>query len=426
MTQTEKIALFALGAILFWPKKRSGIHAIYQNVPELYQCTDGTYSTSSSPNACSQHGGRKNKSPLTFGSGSALLNVQDVPLSDIHIDRRLFQGREKAFSQRSVDNIVSDVQTGRFVWANLDPITLWQSPDGKLYLLSGHSRHHAFEVLRDMNAMVDGKAFSRIPAKIYSGELDAARKLALESNTLSTKETDIERAAYYRKLRQDGVSEKSILEQLKKNEGRNWTNVLSYTYLSPTGKTWASLKQFADGEDTSATLAKSLAKWIGSARKQFPMLTNEHETELYNWIFENKGYGTGVYQVSNERDFLEKVGRFVQKNTEFGVFQDRPLNILSAQQKSPAEQEFDRQIYERQGQILSLDKEIRAKIKDLTERKATKDDLQRIISPLEATLRNMRADLQRLIQQKSQIVEYSKKEASLFGIRQCRRVRLSF
>jgi len=407
--------------------REKGINAIYPNVPELFECNDGTFSTSSGANACARHGGRKSREPLSFGTGgSALLNVQDVPLQQIHIDRRLFQGREKAFSQRSVDNIVNDVQAGRFVWANLDPITLWQSPEGKLYLLSGHSRHHAFEVLHNMGARVDGKGFTRIPAKIYAGDIEAARRLALESNTLSTKETDLERATYYRKLRQDGVPEKSILEQIKKNEGRNWTNVWAYTYLSPSGRAWATVRQFADGEDTSATLAKNLAKWIGNARRQFPMLTNEHETELYDWLFEHKGYGTGSQQVSNEREFLEKVGRFVQKNTEFGVFQQRPLNILSAQQKSPAEQEYDRQIYERQTQITALDKEIRAKIKDLTDRKATKDDLQRIISPMEATLRNLRSDLQRLMLQKSQVIEYSKNEATLFGIRHRRRMKFQY
>ena len=426
MTQSEKIALFAFVAFFFWPKKRAGIRAIYKNVPEVYQCNDGTYSTSSSPNACTRHGGRKNNRSLTFGSGSQLLDIRDIPLPEILIDRTLFQGREKAFSQRSVDNIISDVKNGKFVWANLDPITLWASPDGKLFLLSGHSRYHAFQVLRSAGSTVDGKGFDKIPSKIYTGELIDAKKLALESNTLSTKETDIERAAYYRKLQQDGVSEREMLDQLKKNEGRNWTNVFAYTFLSPTGKPWAALKQFADGEDTSAILAKSLSKWIGTARRQFPMLTNEHETELYNWIFENNGYGTGTHQVSKERDFLEKVGRLVQKNTEFGIFQkDRPLNILSAQQKSPAEQELDRQIQEAQTQILALDKNIKLKIKDLTDRKASKNDLQRIISPLEATLRNMRSDLQRLVQQKSNIIEYSKKESALFGFKH-KKYRLSF
>lgn len=397
----------------------AAIGAIYPEVPEIFECNDGTFSTSSGNNACARHGGRKSRQPLTTGSaGSGLLNIQDIPLSQIHIDRQLFQGREKAFSQRSVDNIVHDVTNGRFAWENLDPITLWRSPEGKLYLLSGHSRLRAFEVLAEMRATAGGKGFDRIPAKIRSGALDDARRLALESNTLSTKETDIERAAYYRKLRQDGVPEKELLAQIRKNEGRNAVNIYAYTFLSPTGKTWATLRQFAESEDTSANIAKSLAKWIGAARREYPMLTHDHERELHDWLFENRGYGSGAGQVSKESDFQERVGRFIARNTEFGVFdQNRPLNILNSLLKSPAEQEYDRQIDDLQTQIRELDNAIKLKTKNLTAQKATKDDLQRILSPMEATLRNLRADLQRMILQKQNIIEYGKREATLFGAR---------
>ena len=396
-------------------RKQPGVRGVYKEVPQFFECNDGYLTTGS----CSWHGGFKSRNPLPLGAGgSGLLNIQDIPLSQIHIDRQLFQGREKAFSQRSVDNIVNDVLNGHFAWENLDPITLWRSPDGKLYLLSGHSRLRAFEVLAEMRASANGKGFDRIPAKIRSGALDDARRLALESNTLSTKETDIERAAYYRKLRQDGVPEKELLAQIRKNEGRNAGNIYAYTFLSPTGKTWATLRQFAESEDTSANIAKSLAKWIGAARREYPMLTGDHERELHDWLFEHRGYGSGAGQVSRESDFQERVGRFIARNTEFGVFdQGKPLNILNSLLKSPAEQEYDRQIDDLQKQIRELDNQIKLKTKSLTAQKATKDDLQRILSPMEARLRNLRADLQRMILQKQNIIEYGKKEASLFGRR---------
>lgn len=399
-------------------RKNAVVGAIYPSVPDIFECHDGTYSTSSGRRACVRHGGRKSDTPISYGAGggSTLLPIQDVPLENIHIDRSLFQGREKAYSQRSVDNILADVETGRFVWTNLDPITLWLSPDGKMFLLSGHSRLRSFELLAKSGAMVDGKKFDRIPAKIIRTDLPSAQRLALESNTLSTKETDVERAAYYRRLRQDGVEEKRLLEQVKRNEGRNWVNVYAYTFLSPSGKSWLTLKQFAEQEDTSATLAKSLVKWIGNARKIFPMLTNAHEGELYDWLFEQRGYGTGAGQVSSEAEFKEKLNVFVQKNTFFGQFDDtKPLNILAAQQKSPTELQYDQQISERQREIQEFERQIKAKIKTLTDQGATKNDLARIIAPLEASLRNLRSDLQRLLQKKSEVIEYSKREATLFG-----------
>lgn len=399
-------------------RKGARIGAIFAELPELYECGDGTFSSAQSSRACSRHGGRKTGQPITFGSGGGgLLNIQDIALNQIKVNRELFQGREKAFSKRSVDNIVSDAEAGRFAWENLDPITLWRSPEGELFLLSGHSRLKAFETLAEGGVKVDGKGFTRIPAKIRSGSLQAAQRMALESNTLSTKETDIERAAYYRRLRQDGEAEKSILTQCKKNEGRNWANIYAFTFLSPTGRTWATLQQFAEGEDQSATMAKTLAKWIGSARRELPQLTNEHEGELFSWLFEQKGYGTGSGQVSSERDFQERVKVFVQKNTYFGEFeQGKPLNILSAQQKSPTELEYDRAITDKTKQLSELEKEMRAKIKVLTDRKATASDIARIIQPYETGLRNLRVELSRLLQKKSEVIEYSKNEIRLFGI----------
>lgn len=400
----------------------AGIGTIYPQIPALYECNDGTFTTSDSPRGCTRHGGKRSGTPVQLSDNySGLLNIRDVPLDAISIDRKLFQGREKAFSERSVLNIIQDVDTGRFLWENLDPIILWQSPDGKFYLLSGHSRLEAFRRLADRNATAQGKAFSLIPAKILQNvPVDVAQTVALESNTLSTKETDLERAAYYRRLRQEGTPEKTVLEMAKKNEGLNWTNIYAYTFLSPSGSAWATLRQFAESEDTSATIAKSLGKWLGQARRQFPMLTNEHEGEIYRWLFEQKGYGTGRNQVSSEREFLERVGEFVQKNTFFGQFDtDKPLNIQNLLTKSPAEQEYDIQIDGAKREVQEAENDLRAKIRQLASANASKTEVQRITQPLETRLRNARLELQRLLQAREKVIEYSKSEPALFG---CRRM----
>lgn len=391
--------------------------AIYRNVPNVYACNDGTYSTARLPYACSRRGGRMSDQPAqSGGAGSALLNIVDVPLSAIHIDRSMFQGREKAYSARSVENILAAVKNGTFEWENLDPVTLWQSPEKKLFLLSGHSRLHAFGLLAKAGARVDGKPFDRIPAKVRTGDLRGAQRLALESNTLSTKETDVERAGYYVRLRRDGAKEAEIREQIRRNEDRNGPNIYAYTFLSPSGRAWAALKQIGEGTDQTATLVKSFARWIGTARAKWP-LTNEHENELFAWLAEQRGYGTGSNQVSNERDFVAKVDYFIQKNATAGQWDNsRPLNILGAMQKSPAEAAYDAQIRDRQKQILDMERGIKEKAADLTKRGATKNDLARVLSPMETELRNARADLQRLLLKRSEVVEYSKRESTLFGI----------
>ena len=393
--------------------------AIYPRVPEVYACQDGTFSTARLPYACSRRGGRMSDTPVNTGtgSGSALLNIVDVPLAAIHIDRSLFQGREKAYSERSVTNIIDAVKSGSFVWANLDPVTLWRDAAGRLYLLSGHSRFHAFQLLAKAGAQVDGKRFDRIPAKIRTGDLAAAQRLALESNTLATKETDIERAAYYMRLRAQGAKESDIRAQIKRNEDRNAPNIYAYTFLSPTGRTWAAIKAIGDGADQTATLIKSFGRWIGTARARWQGLTTAHENELFAWLVDAKGYGTGSNQISNERDFLGKVEYFIQKNTFLGRWDNtQPLNIMAAQQKTPVEMAYDARIQEAQKKVQDLEKGIKEQTRELTARNATKNDLARILAPIEAQLRNARADLQTLLLKRSEVVEYAKKEATLFGI----------
>jgi len=412
-------SLFFLGSVLYAATRKNGIGAIYQEPPFIYPCNDGTYTTSAGRRACSWHGGLKSKVPIQVTSGSNLLAITDLPVKDILVDTKLFQGRESAYSERSVNNIIHDVQNGTFLWENLDPVTVWRGPDGKYYILAGFSRLEAFRRLNAAGATAQGKGFARIPAKILKNvALKTAKTVALESNTLSTKETDQERATYYRNLRQEGVPEKAILEQIRKNEGRNWTNVFAYTYLNQNGRAWQIMKQFGESEDTSATLAKTLSKWIGTARKQFPELTHAHENELYAWLFEQRGYGTGRGQVKSEREFLDKVREFVLKNTFFGVFdQTKALNIQNLLTRSPVEIQYDQRITEATAELQEADRDLKAKIKTLAAQKASRADVQRITAPDEARVRNARLHLQTLLQQRDKVIEHSKNEPALFGIR---------
>jgi len=340
-----------------------------------------------------------------------------VPVSQIVTDEKLFQGRDKKFSERSVSNIIGDVETGRFLWENLDPITIFRHPDGRLIVLSGHSRFEAFRRLAAAGATVGGKGFDRIPAKIMENTpVDVAQRLALESNTLSTKETDIERAQYYRRILATGADEKATLATVRKNEGKNWVNIWNFIFLNPNGKTWAALKQFAEAEDTTGQMVKTLAKWIGAARRAFP-LANSHEDELFEWLFNQRGYGTGSGQVANERDFMEKVQVLVNKNTYFGQFEaDKPLNIARQMLKSPAEMELENQISDVTRQISDVDKALKAKLRELNAREANNAQIVAVVEPLERQLRNLRLQLVKLTQKRAEVQQYSQNEPALFGL----------
>jgi len=384
---------------------------------ELFPCENGEFSTSNGRGACRSRGGLKSKTPVTFGNGSARLPIEDVLLSDVDLDTKLYQGRDSKYSERSVTNILDDVAAGRFVWENLDPITLYKTPDGKLVILSGHSRFEAFRRLAGHNVVVDGKDFTRIPAKILTkADTQTARRVALESNTLSTKETDTERAQYYRR-RLELDDQRDVLADVKKNEGRNWTNIWAFAHLNPDGATWAAMRQFGASEDQSGQLMKILAKWIGTARLKFDELTDAHENELFAWLFQQKGYGTGRGQVNSERDFLDAVYRFIERIRDFDKnWAEKPLNIQSQLSKSPTETQFDAQLDTAKNAALEIEAEMKAKIRSLAQRGASNAEVQRIVEPMQRELTRRRLEYQNLLTKRAQVIEYSKNEATLFGI----------
>ncbi|RME00923.1 MAG: hypothetical protein D6816_13050, partial [Bacteroidetes bacterium] len=200
---------------------------IFHDIPqEFYRCKDGTYSDHARRGACNWHGGLESPEPIErcqTGPHGQDTGVFLVPLDDLHTNEEWFQNRAQAFSTRSVENIVNAYLDGKFQWAQFDPITAWHNPaDGRLYIISGHSRTEAFRRLCAMGASVDGRSFCEIPTKIVRGiSLEEAQRLAMESNTLATPETDIERARYYRRMREQGVPESQIKADAKRMEGRN-------------------------------------------------------------------------------------------------------------------------------------------------------------------------------------------------------------
>jgi hypothetical protein len=107
------------------------IGTIFKNVPNIYPCSDGTYSDRSSKRACSNHGGLQSDTPINICSET---DVKLIPLSHIFHDLKNFQNRKEGFSARSVSNIVTAVKENTFKWENFDAITLWLSPDKKLIL----------------------------------------------------------------------------------------------------------------------------------------------------------------------------------------------------------------------------------------------------------------------------------------------------
>ena len=274
-----------------------------------------------------------------------------IPIFDLNFDTKNFQNREDEYSETSVNRIIDAVADGEFNWAVFDPITVWRNPsDGKIYVLSGHSRSEAFRRLTMQGAQAQGRKFDKIPAKIFDGTFEQARELALNSNTLSTKETDIERANYYRerraKLMERGGKpsevRKQLLELARKNEGKNANRIIYLSYLTPRGITYDALKNLQNAGTQDRERMTVAAEWIGHLRYQFPQLTEMHENELYRFLITNGHYGSDV---RNFADFAKRVQTAIEKNTEWGNFNaDKALNMERNLGKSENEKRYDAEL----------------------------------------------------------------------------------
>jgi len=338
--------------------------------------------------------------------------VELIPIQAISIRRVWFQNRATPYSERSVENIVQAVQSGAFRWSQLDPVTLWAGPDGKLYMLSGHSRLEAFNRLCRAGAVVDGRNFCEIPAKIEANiGLEEAKRIALESNTLATKETELERAEYYRTIRARG---KDTDKDAKRLEGDNWGTIIALSYLNPSGKTYTALRALEKADATSKGNIRTIARWIGNARAKYPVLTNFHEDELYTWLVDNLGYGTRAGQISNERDFNNRLASIINRRSTFGRLEDS-LNIAANVTLSPVEAQYNQQLAQASEMLKALQKQLDEKIREYRYRNATESQILELTAPISAQLTRARIEYQSLLQKKGDIAQYAKQEVNLFA-----------
>jgi len=392
--------------------------AIYKKKPtRVYRCNDGTFSSHNRRGACNWHQGLKTGKAIKLSickQGGADAGIELVPLQAINVRHEWFQNRTAPYSLRSVHNIISAVQKDEFKWANLDAVTLWRAPDRKLYVLSGHSRHEAFRQLCKAGMEAERRNFCAMPAKIVSTTLEEAKKIALESNTLSTKETPLERAEFYRTQRSGGADAGAIIEIAKRLEGRNWPSIIAFSHLNPIGRTWAGLKALQNGQAESRSTLTSIASWIGKARQRYAQLTNGHEDELYAWLVTQKGYGTSRGQVNSYAKFKQRIETILHKRTYFGRL-DPMLNIQESITRTPVEQQYNEQLDESNRRVMELEKELKRKTQNYTAGGVPEEKILELTKNQRLLLIRARKENQRLKGKLDEVRQAAKNQTSLFA-----------
>ena len=250
--------------------------------------------------------------------------VKTIPLSDLYTDEKRFQNRKK-LNEEIVENIVNN-----FKPTDLDPLVVWyDKKQGKTFVLAGHHRFEALKRLKHKNVPV------KFANDDYPTEADAIRYAKEISNANRTLEEPYERAAIYRKYREEGYSEKEINEKAAL-EGKNRSYILNLSCLNPKGSTMSTLVQFSQTQSKAdKNEAERIADWIGQARRNAPELTDAHEKEMFDFLMNKEASKRTTTKVK----FLEYV------RACWNPFEPTaPLNLARMKYQSEGEKQYDEEV----------------------------------------------------------------------------------
>ena len=301
--------------------------SLYEPQSSPKKNTPKTPTDKSAPSDSSSNKNTKKKAPRT----TQYKGVKTIPLTDLYTDEKRFQNRKK-LNEEIVENIVNN-----FKPTDLDPLVVWyDEKQGKTFVLAGHHRYEALKRL----------GHKTVPVKYanddYPTEADAIRYAKEISNANRTLEEPYERAAIYRKYRDEGYSEKEINEKAN-IEGKNRSYILNLSYLNPKGSTMSTLVQFSQTQSKAdKNEIERIADWIGQARRNAPELTNAHEQEMFDFLMNKEA----SKRTSTKAKFLEYVRACWNPFAP-----SEPLNLARMKYQSEGEKQYDEEVENLKTQI---------------------------------------------------------------------------
>jgi hypothetical protein len=260
--------------------------------------------------------------------------VKTIAMKDLFTDEKRFQNRKK-LNEEIVDNIVKN-----FKPTDLDPLVVWyDKKQDKTFVLAGHHRFEALKRLKHKTVPV------KYANEDYPTEADAIRYAKEISNANRTLEEPYERAAIYRKYREEGYSEKDINEKAAL-EGKNRSYILNLSWLNSKGATMSTLVQFSQTQSKAdKNEAERIADWIGQARRNAPELTDAHEKEMFDFLTNKEA----SKRTTNKAKFLEYV------RACYNPFEPtEPLNLARIKYQSEGEKQYDEEVEELKNNINKL------------------------------------------------------------------------
>jgi len=290
--------------------------------------------------------------------------VKEVNRNDIMLMPELFQGRPKAYSENSVDKIVSE----GFDKTN-DPIVTWWNPETEKHVvISGHSRFEASKRLYEKG----DESLETMPIKEFLGDRQEAKLYALfESNRASDQEGLLADIKAVKLMIEEGYNKAEMLKNIKPNSYLE--KILSYTYLNLDGRF---IEYLTQPSSTSFPYLERNAGWVGDLKKFHKgKLTDAHESEIFEYIYQSGGV-KGLRQTKDQ--FFNLINSKVAK---LDFDSEKPLNLHNVVSTSAVTSSARQIIKEKQDDIDYFEKEISRK-RDLIVR-ARQENKQDLIPQFE-------------------------------------------
>ena len=353
---------------------------------------------------------------IEMASGGPVTFIS-VPVSELTTSLKDFQGRAEAYSSTTYNRIINEVADGSFNFSALPAIQIWKdSRTGKWVILAGHSRTAAFTDLSQGKHPIDAKFskedFAKIHAQVVEAEtLEEAKKIAQQSN-LAGVQSDIDFAGYMRQLRPQFKTKAEYWQKLDDLFGANKIFINELSYLNPDGKTMSMLRQLSGITDKAqrAEIDK-IASYIGAIREKLPVITDQHENEIYDWLHHNLNSDRAKEKLSSKANV---VGEIASRVSRMFFDPEQPLNLENIGTKTYIEQDYETKLAEKKKLIEEKQKEYRDTRDRYFAEKVPIEKIEELLTPQDKYILRLQSEYRDLLLKKSEVQQANKTILGLF------------
>jgi hypothetical protein len=326
-------------------------------------------------------------SGLSGGAAERFSTVEFIPRTEIITDPLLFQNRQTAFAQETVDKIVREGFD-----KSQDPIIVWEDNGRrKFVVISGHSRWEGSEILFRKG----DKSLAKMPVKRFLGTLEEAINYALlESNRSGTAEGLKSDLRAFKRASMQGYNRAALLSLFKPESHLRLLQDLSH--LNEAGRF---LEHLGEDSESSYPSLRRNAQWVGTMRKMYPGLSDSHEREMFQYLYKDKSRSLTKKDV-----FFEMVQR---KVTKFDFRSDLPLNLENVVSTSALTDPIREQIRTLEERITFHMKERERKEANLIRAKAERNE--KLVQKFQEDILHQSQAVLRLLEEKARTEQQMRK-----------------